>query len=308
VNPQQAGAIGKTLGLEATSTPAHHFTILAVDHIGSFAETMQPRDPGSLTLEEIAVAKTQIVRRLGDLCSAVLVDPLTGYQGGLEARSHQTGLLLGIEDGDATSPSGGGQLHEGWSVSRAAAGGADAIKISFRFDPLEKAGAVEEFVAQVAAECERSGLPLFAEPLGVIRSAGERRGVIVEAARRFGVLGVDVLKLEFPEDVSVVSDVTVWSEACAEMNAACEVPWTLLSAGEDFDRFARMLEVACDQGASGFVAGRTVWQEAVSGGSLDPGWLETAAARLRRLAVITKDRARPWNSGRVVPDPNTVDT
>lgn len=308
MNTQRAGTTGKRLGLEATSTPAYHFTILAVDHIGSFAQTMQPRDPGSLTLEQMAVAKTEIVRRLGNLCSAVLLDPLIGYQGGVAARSHQTGLVLGIEDGDVISPAGGGQLHEGWSVSRAAASGADAIKISFRFDPLETAGAVEGFVSQVAAECERSGLPLFAEPLGVIRSPGGRRGVIVEAARRFGGLGVDVLKLEFPEDVSVVSDATVWSEACAEINAACEVPWTLLSAGEDFDRFAKMLEVACDQGASGFVAGRTVWQEAVSGGSLDPDWMETAAARLRELAVITKDRAQPWNASRVMPDRNTVDT
>ncbi|MGH8926598.1 MAG: hypothetical protein ACRDWA_18535 [Acidimicrobiia bacterium] len=288
---------GKRRGLEATSTAEHHFTILAIDHIGSLAQTMQPDNPGVVTTDQMATAKTEILRGLRQLCSAVLLDPLTGNRGGSENLPRGTGLVLGIENGD--DPSAGPRLREGWSVPRASASGADAIKISFRFDPMGDTAAIERFVAEVAGECGRLGLPLFAEPLGVIRRPDERRRVIVEAARRFGKLGVDVLKLEFPEDVSVVPDPTVWSEACNEIDAASAVPWTLLSGGEDFERFARMLEVACDHGASGFVVGRAVWQEAVSGGSVDPSWMETAATRLRRLALITRDRARPWSAAGV---------
>jgi len=202
--------------------------------------------------------------------------------------------VLGIEDGDG--PSAGPQLRKGWTVARAAASGADAIKISFQFDPIGDTTAVDRFVAEVAADCDRLGLPLFAEPLGVVRSPSERRRVIVEAARRFGRMGVDVLKLEFPVDVSAEPDPTVWSDACAEVDAASAVPWTLLSAGEDFERFARMLKVACAHGASGFVVGRAVWQEAVSGGGVDSRWIETAATRLRRLADITRQGARPWSA------------
>lgn len=302
IKTQSAASEGKRRGLEATSTTTHHFTILAIDHIGSLAQTMQPDNPGVVTTDQMVAAKTEIVRSLGHMCSAVLLDPLTGHRGGTESPPPDTGLVLGIENGD--DPSTGPQLREGWSVPRAAASGADAIKISFRFDPMGDTAAVERFVAHVATECDRLGLPLFAEPLGVVRSPGERRRVIVEAARRFGTLGVDVLKLEFPEDVSVVSDIAVWSEACAEIDAASSVPWTLLSAGEEFERFARMLEVACDHGASGFVVGRAVWQEAVSGGSVDPGWIETAAARLRQLSLITRERARPWSAVGVFPGQN----
>ena len=128
--------------------------------------------------------------------------------------------------------------------------------------------------------------------------------MIVEAARRFGVAGRRRAEAGVSRGRLDSCRLDVWSAGCAEIDAACEVPWTLLSAGEDFERFARMLEVACDHGASGFVAGRTVWQEAVSGGSLDPDWMETAAARLRQLAVITQDRARPWNAGRSSPGPD----
>jgi tagatose-1,6-bisphosphate aldolase len=302
IRAQSAASAGKRRGLEATSTTQHHFTILAIDHIGSLAQTMQPDNPGVVTTDQMVAAKTEIVRGLSHLCSAVLLDPLTGHQGRSESPPGETGLVLGIENGD--DPSAGPQLRDGWSVPRAAASGADAVKISFRFDPIGDTSAVERFVAQVAAECGRLGLPLFAEPLGVVRSPDERRRVTVEAARRFGTLGVDVLKLEFPEDVSIVSDTAVWSEACAEIDAACAVPWTLLSAGEEFERFARMLEVACDHGASGFVVGRAVWQEAVSGGSVDQRWMETAAARLRRLALITRERARPWSAVGVLPGHN----
>ena len=299
-----AASASKRRGLEATSTSGHHFTILAIDHIGSFAQIMRPDSPSLVTLDQMAKAKSEIVSRLGNLCSAVLLDPLIGARQGVETLAGKTGLVLGIEDSDAVASSGGVRLHEGWNVSRAAASGADAVKISFRFDPMADTGSVELFVAQIAAECDRAGLALFAEPLGVIRNPRERREVIVEAARRFGALGVDVLKLEFPEDVSIVADVDEWSAGCAEVDRAAAVPWTLLSAGEDFDRFARMLKVACDHGASGFVVGRAVWQEAVSGGNVDPRRMEAAAGRVRRLSSITQTCARPWSAARnsSVPD------
>lgn len=286
---------GKRRGLEATSTAQHHFAILALDHIGSMAKMMQPDDPATVTLDQIAAAKFEVARRLHPLSSAVLLDPLIGYAaGGIRPDLWDgTGLLLGIEESDYSSPAAAPQIIDGWSVERAAAAGADAIKISFRFDPNGDTGDVERFVRDVVAECERVDVPLFAEPLGVFRDPSDRRRVIVEGARRFSRLGVDVLKLEFPEDVSTVTDRRVWADACGEVDSASAVPWTLLSAGEDFPRFLAMLEVACDAGASGFVAGRAVWRDVVLGSDAGAAWRH-AADRLGRLAQTTRERARPW--------------
>lgn len=290
-------ADGRHRGLVATSTPDRHFAVLALDHIGSMAETMRPHDPDLITREQIAAAKSEIVRRLHEQASAVLLDPVIGYTddgGERPALGDGTGLMLGVEDGDYSVRSRP-RLLPGWGVERAARAGADAIKISFWFDPDGDVADVERFARDVAAECSRCDLPLFVEPLAAVRDPGERRRVIVEGARRFSRLGADVLKLEFPADPSAGAE--EWAEACAEVGAASAVPWTLLSAGADFDRFGSMLEVACDAGASGFVAGRAVWREAVAGTHPGSAW-EIAADRLGRLVRITKQRAHPWTETR----------
>lgn len=284
-------------GLEATSTSEGHFAILALDHVGSMAATMVPENPEIVTDRQLVDAKTQIVRELGHFASAVLLDPMVGYSGVQTPAelADGIGLVLGIEASDYTSLHAAPRLLEGWSVERALDAGADALKISFRFDPDEDARSVERFVAEVADECRRCGLPLFAEPLGVFRDPGDRRSVIVEAARRFGGLGVDVLKLEFPEDVDLVADQSVWSEACRAVDTASPVPWTVLSAGEPFERFHAMVAVASDAGASGFLAGRALWRESVAGGTVDSAAAGRAAKRLERLIAVVRDRARPWS-------------
>jgi len=41
------------------------------------------------------------------------------------------------------------------------------------------------------------------------------------------------------------------------------VPWALLSAGVDHDTFVAQLREALAGGASGFIAGRSIWKECV---------------------------------------------
>jgi tagatose 1,6-diphosphate aldolase len=92
---------------------------------------------------------------------------------------------------------------------------------------------------------------------------------------------------------------TPWPEACAELNEASQVPWTLLSAGDPFDTFKKQLRVACQAGCSGFVAGRAVWQEVVklSGEERADFLTNTARRRLAELSEITLEHGLPW-SGR----------
>jgi hypothetical protein len=110
---------------------------------------------------------------------------------------------------------------------------------------------------------------------------------IVRAARDLAGLGTDVLKTEFPGD----------AEACRRLDEASPVPWVLLSAGVEFETFARQLEVACRAGASGFLGGRAVWEDGLR--IADPvdrrRWLRTVAAdRMRRLHEIARRYGRPW--------------
>jgi tagatose 1,6-diphosphate aldolase len=69
-----------------------------------------------------------------------------------------------------------------------------------------------------------------------------------------------------------------------------------LSGGVDYAAFARQVKAACLEGASGFIAGRAVWQEGIP---LPPEqrerWLrEEGARRLEELGQIAEKYARPW--------------
>jgi tagatose 1,6-diphosphate aldolase len=117
-----------------------------------------------------------------------------------------------------------------------------------------------------------------------------------ETAQRLSKLKPDVLKLEFPVDADFNNDLQTWQSACDAVNAACIVPWALLSAGVDFDIFERQVKVACQCGASGFLAGRAIWKECVIMSAEDRKQFlaQTATDRLQRLAALADQFARPW--------------
>jgi tagatose 1,6-diphosphate aldolase len=60
---------------------------------------------------------------------------------------------------------------------------------------------------------------------------------------------------------------------------AGEVPWAVLSAGVDHATFLKQVEAAMENGASGVIAGRSLWKDCIS---LDR---EVTRERLTRLAV-----------------------
>jgi tagatose-1,6-bisphosphate aldolase len=74
-------------------------------------------------------------------------------------------------------------------------------------------------------------------------------------------------------------------------------PWAVLSAGVPFDDFTEVLKVAFHEGgASGFIAGRSVWRESLAlSGSARQEFLETVARpRLDAVREVAAERARPW--------------
>jgi tagatose-1,6-bisphosphate aldolase len=74
-------------------------------------------------------------------------------------------------------------------------------------------------------------------------------------------------------------------------------PWAVLSAGVGFDEFQDVLRIACDEGgASGFIAGRSIWRESLRlSGAGRQDFLNTVArTRLDALLTVAVDRARPW--------------
>ena len=122
--------------------------------------------------------------------------------------------------------------------------------------------------------------------------------VVIETAKEVSRWGIDILKIEFPVDSNVEPDEAVWQAACEELSAASATPWALLSAGVNFETFAKQVEIACKAGASGYLVGRAVWKEGVSLAAEQQTvfWQQVARPRLNKLAQIVSQYGKPWTT------------
>lgn len=301
--------IGTRRGLDACASPRGIFGVLALDHRQNLRRQLRPHDPATVTFREMANFKRAVVRALAPGATGVLLDPEVGAAACIADGSlpKGVGLIVALE---ATGYEGGStnrtsRILEGWSVSQTKRLGASAAKLLLYYNPAAaNAAEQEELVAKVAADCRDADLALFLEPLTFSLTEGEtlrgeaRRRTIVETARRLTAIGGDILKVEFPYDSSV-TDPGRWQDACAELDDGSAVPWVLLSGGVDGDTFLDQAKAACSAGASGVVAGRSVWSEATTLGAGRTRFLATTARdRLRRLVDVVEASGRPWHARR----------
>ena len=305
-------SIGKARALQQCSTSKGLFTILAADHRDAIRAIIDPANPQSVASQTLTDIKLHIVRALSDLPSAVLLDPLysaaQAIAGG--ALPGRAGLLVALEDQGYL----GDPYHRettslsNWGVEKARRMGATGTKVLLFYHPDsgEAAEKQHRYTQGIVADCQYYELPLFLEPISYpLRPevkknspefARERRGVVIESARRLGALGADILKMEFPVDATHASDPTLWADACAELSESSPVPWILLSAGEPFETFCQQLEIACKAGCSGFAVGRSVWNEAATLPVEErTRFLSTTAReRFERLVNIAQAFGRAW--------------
>ncbi len=298
--------LGTRRGLGACASARGTFAILALDHRQNLRRELHPEDPAATTYAEMVDFKRAVVRVLAETATGTLLDPEIGAaqciaDGSLPAAA---GLIVAIEATGYEGPAGArvSRVLPGWSVQQAKRMGASAAKLLVYYHPdAANAADQERLVATVAADCRAADLALFVEPLSFDPATGgklvgeARRRCVVETARRLMALGGDVLKAEFPYDPDV-TDEAAWADACAELDAASPAPWVLLSAGVEDATFARQVAVACHAGASGVLAGRSVWAPAAT---LPPGerdaWLATEGRmRLERLARLVDAAGAPW--------------
>ncbi|TKJ37754.1 MAG: hypothetical protein CEE38_06700 [Planctomycetes bacterium B3_Pla] len=299
--------VGKWRRLQQTAGPRGTFAVAAVDHRGPLRRSLETESPEGKSNEALTALKSDIVRHLAPATTAVLLDPETAAgqcvaDGSIPAR---TGLLVALDTGSTGDPlNRRTALVENWSVEKTVRMGASGMKMLLYYNPeAPEAREREALVEKVAADCVRYDIPFFLEPLSYASDGShgplppeQRRKVVIETARRLVPLGADILKAEFPVDVSIEPDENVWRNACRELTDASAVPWVLLSAGVSYDTFLKQVRVACEAGASGVMAGRAVWKEAVT---LDVAvrneFLRSIGyERMRRLQSLCEALGRPF--------------
>jgi tagatose 1,6-diphosphate aldolase len=306
---------GKYRHLTRATTPAGHFVILAIDHRANLRSALDKHAPAPLSDWDFVRFKRHLLNTLTDDASAVLTDPAYGIPS-MFTRG-RLGLLAPIEvtNYDLSPSAREVQYIPDWSVGKIKRMGGDGVKLLLPFHPDEAtADDRRAVVRKLIDECGRADIPLYLEPITYSLdetrplTSSELTQITVSMAHEFSMMGVDVLKLQFPVDAAQTTDLDTWREACSDVTAACgDTPWALLSAGVSFEVFAQQAWVACRAGAAGVIAGRAVWNEAGAlQGEARIDFLETkGVARMATLARICEAYAARWYAGVPVPDEST---
>ena len=304
-------SLGKIRGLQELANPNGVFTITALDHRGSLRRAIHPDKPETVEFLEMVELKIMLLHHLSPHSSAVLIDPIYGAAPAITRGliSGKQGFLVSLESTGYEQEDGDRITHiaEGWSVEKIKRMGASAVKLLLYYNPESRTAVDQEtLVRNVADQCKEFDIPLLVEPMTYSIPDGPEKGtkafaklkpdMVIKTAQRLCPLGIDVLKAEFPDDTAHEEDERMMADHCRNLTQAAGIPWVLLSAGASYERFKMQLEIACKNGASGFLAGRAVWQEA-PGLPIDERreFLETTALeRLNDLTEIANQNARSW--------------
>jgi len=288
---------GKMRGIDTLATNEGVFAVLAIDHRDSLKAVL----PGDASAQEITNFKMQLIRGVGPQASGVMLEPEFSLPQAIEtgALSSTSGFMAALEaQGYMQDPwAGPTQMMEGWTALDAKKMGASAAKLLLPYAPERLAHAEQQrkVVSDTAAICADLDLALLVEPVAFGMHDAERPAVVLDTVHQLTDLPIDVLKLEFPGDPSNPDG---WAEACAAVDEACRQPWVLLSSGVTFEQYRAQLQVAFENGCSGFTGGRAIWRPASDASptlrhEVIVGEVSNRFAELRSMAVAT---ARPWRT------------
>jgi len=306
-------SIGKTRGLQQLANDRGILGMCALDHRGSLMRMLNEKHPGDVSYQTMVEFKLDLCEILAPHASAILLDPVYGAAKAIAAGvlSTDTGLLVSLE---ATGYSGEAEARvtdilTDWSVGKIKKMGATGVKLLLYYRPdVDVAARQLSIVRQVADDCLSMDIPFVLEPVSykVGRAEADPQSfatvkprLVIETAKEVTALPIDVLKAEFPADLRYEKGPSRLLDLCHQLDEASQVPWVILSGGVNFDLFHRQVEVACQAGASGFLAGRALWQEAtqiVSRRERSKFLETTVVERLKALSNLANTHGTPWHT------------
>lgn len=306
--------IGKTRGLQQLANPSGVFTICAVDHRRSLRKMIGNGNEAEASHQTMVDFKMDVCEVIASHASAVMLDPIYSASQAIAANviPGDTGLLVSLEAADYDAYGTDGQFSElliDWDVDKVRSLGASAVKIPLYYRPDLPNIASDQLniVTKISYDCQRADIALIVSPRTYIvreierdywEFARKKPDLVIDTVHQVSRLPVDVLKVEFPVDVTYERDEERLLYICQQLDESSRVPWVLLSGGASFEVFCWQVKIACMAGASGFIAGRALWQEATTTHSR---WERlqflktTGVDRLAKLTALANTFANPWH-------------
>jgi tagatose 1,6-diphosphate aldolase len=306
---------GKYRAISRMVDPAGRFKMVAVDQRAPLRAILKEALAREATFEDMARLKRILVEELASESTAVLIDPEYGLPGALDVLPGAPGLIVTLEDSNFEVTTGGrkARVIPNWSVQKIKRLGADGVKFLVWYNHKADRAVVEHqhaIIRHLGEECARYDIAFLIEPLVYAHNedpqdfARNRADHVIRSIEALSdpALGIDIYKLESPVDAAVLADDPEGGSALTgmfrRMAAALPSPWVMLSAAADPEKFARVLDCAYAAGASGFLAGRSIWKSAAESypdaDAVRRKLRTVAVPYMRRLNELTDQRGAPW--------------
>jgi tagatose 1,6-diphosphate aldolase len=269
--------------------------VIACDQRGGMRQVLAdtPEAQKAISNDVLGLTKMDIARYLAIHAGCVLVDPLCAVPAIVDdgVLDRSTALLIGIDaSGFDLTPEGYriSNMVEGITARRVRELGGTGAKVMvyLRSDTPAANGQNIETLRSVIADYAAEDLLLVVEFLtyalpGEDPAAYKAKtpDLIIGGSKICLDLGSKVLKIPYPGT----------ADACATITAMSgDVPWAVLSAGVDHATFLGQVATSMDNGASGVIAGRSLWKDCIS---LDRAvtqaqLTDVAVPRLRELQAV----------------------
>jgi tagatose 1,6-diphosphate aldolase len=324
--------IGKNRGLARLADSDGHFRMVALDQRPPLFDAIAQakgitRD--QVEYADVTAAKRLLVEALAPHCSSMLFDPNFAVPAAIDVLPARCGLIMTLEEHRVEETPGGRKSRAiaNWTVEKIRSIGGDAVKVLAWYRPDADTDVNEHqkrFVRQIGEDCARHDIPYVLELLvypfigsaghtaDYVESPGKLPSLVIESVREFAKpeYGVDLMKLESPlaantlpprDGGAAAKAAQLEFDAIGDICRARRIPWVLLSGGAAPEKFELVLAYAYAAGAGGFLAGRTIWLDAVRRYFPDR---EAVAASLRkdgvavldRLSELTKAKAEAWTA------------
>lgn len=272
--------------------------VVACDQRGGMRSVLADtaEEQAKISNDTLGETKMDVTAYLARQAGCVLVDPLCAVPAIVDtgAIHRNTGLLIGLDaSGFDATPEGYriSNMCEGITARRVREFGGTGAKIMIYLRSDTPAAntvnmaTLERVIAEFAAEDVLLVVEFltYALPGETPEAFKAKTAELIEGGSKLCLdAGSKVLKIPYPGS----------PEACANITAMCNgVPWAVLSAGVNHETFLGQVEIAMMNGASGVIAGRSLWKDCISlDRSVTKTKLETIAVpRLKELkAVIAK--------------------
>jgi sulfofructosephosphate aldolase len=284
--------------LDLISRPSGTFAMVAMDQRESLrtmlAEEGHPADDAALVSFKLDVAEV-----LAPLASAFLIDRHYAFAELVRDRRLPAGCGLILAADALSQPPGGAvedtELDTEVDPEQARRDGVVALKLLVIWKRDGQEARRVETAHRFVKLCRRAGLLSVLEPVAVpAQGQGDfdLDAAILDAAAALGPAGPSLYKAQVPRRGQ--GSMTELVTACEKLDRQLDRPWVVLSNGVAAADFPAAVEAACRAGASGMLAGRALWRDAIATADPASALRAQSADRLWRLAETVDRHGRPW--------------